>query len=144
MFPSDSRLFPSLSIITELTHPSNMRFMQFRAKDSYSLALSRLEKVIKIQIFLSVCVALVLRVLTEGQKKVFKRLKTCVWRRGKNTLFFQILNAGAHVGVLCFTTLDSALLVVFCLHQWSSNSACQNLEWLATLVLETVTKNCLN
>uniref|UniRef100_A0A4W4FKU4 RCK N-terminal domain-containing protein n=1 Tax=Electrophorus electricus TaxID=8005 RepID=A0A4W4FKU4_ELEEL len=41
-------LFPSLSIITdiitELTHPSNMRFMQFRAKDSYSLALSRLEK----------------------------------------------------------------------------------------------------
>lgn len=39
------RLFPSLSIITELTHPSNMRFMQFRAKDCYSLALSRLEKV---------------------------------------------------------------------------------------------------
>uniref|UniRef100_A0A3B3RND9 Potassium sodium-activated channel subfamily T member 1 n=1 Tax=Paramormyrops kingsleyae TaxID=1676925 RepID=A0A3B3RND9_9TELE len=37
-------LFPSLSIITELTHPSNMRFMQFRAKDCYSLALSRLEK----------------------------------------------------------------------------------------------------
>ncbi|KAJ3603560.1 hypothetical protein NHX12_028305, partial [Muraenolepis orangiensis] len=31
------RLFPSLSIITELTHPSNMRFMQFRAKDCYSL-----------------------------------------------------------------------------------------------------------
>ncbi|KAJ0067970.1 hypothetical protein NL108_014239, partial [Boleophthalmus pectinirostris] len=39
------RLFPSLSIITELTHPSNMRFMQFRAKDCYSLALSRLEKI---------------------------------------------------------------------------------------------------
>lgn len=39
------RLFPSLSITTELTHPSNMRFMQFRAKDSYSLALSKLEKV---------------------------------------------------------------------------------------------------
>uniref|UniRef100_A0A672MZU6 Potassium sodium-activated channel subfamily T member 1 n=1 Tax=Sinocyclocheilus grahami TaxID=75366 RepID=A0A672MZU6_SINGR len=39
-----SRLFPSLSIITELTHPSNMRFMQFRAKDCYSLALSKLEK----------------------------------------------------------------------------------------------------
>nr|XP_020664855.1 potassium channel subfamily T member 1 isoform X7 [Pogona vitticeps] len=38
------KLFPSLSIITELTHPSNMRFMQFRAKDSYSLALSKLEK----------------------------------------------------------------------------------------------------
>lgn len=42
---SRSRLFPSLSIITELTHPSNMRFMQFRAKDCYSLALSKLEKV---------------------------------------------------------------------------------------------------
>ncbi|XP_012510198.1 PREDICTED: potassium channel subfamily T member 1 isoform X1 [Propithecus coquereli] len=38
------RLFPSLRITTELTHPSNMRFMQFRAKDSYSLALSKLEK----------------------------------------------------------------------------------------------------
>ncbi|XP_069465641.1 potassium channel subfamily T member 1 isoform X3 [Ambystoma mexicanum] len=38
------RLFPSLSIITELTHPSNMRFMQFRAKDCYSFALSKLEK----------------------------------------------------------------------------------------------------
>ncbi|XP_061887160.1 potassium channel subfamily T member 1-like isoform X1 [Entelurus aequoreus] len=38
------RLFPSLSIITELTHPSNMRFMQFKAKDCYSLALSKLEK----------------------------------------------------------------------------------------------------
>ncbi|XP_069772372.1 potassium channel subfamily T member 1 [Narcine bancroftii] len=38
------RLFPSLSIVTELTHPSNMRFMQFRAKDCYSLALSKLEK----------------------------------------------------------------------------------------------------
>ncbi|MFT7805025.1 potassium channel subfamily T member 1-like isoform X1 [Arapaima gigas] len=38
------RLFPSLSIITELTHPSNMRFMQFRAKDCYSLALSKLDK----------------------------------------------------------------------------------------------------
>uniref|UniRef100_A0A674D4W0 Potassium sodium-activated channel subfamily T member 2 n=1 Tax=Salmo trutta TaxID=8032 RepID=A0A674D4W0_SALTR len=38
------RLFSSLSIITELTHPANMRFMQFRAKDWYSLALSKLEK----------------------------------------------------------------------------------------------------
>ncbi|XP_067877132.1 potassium channel subfamily T member 2-like [Heterodontus francisci] len=38
------RLFPSLSIITELTHPANMRFMQFKAKDCYSLALSKLEK----------------------------------------------------------------------------------------------------
>uniref|UniRef100_A0A8C9Z5D6 Potassium sodium-activated channel subfamily T member 1 n=1 Tax=Sander lucioperca TaxID=283035 RepID=A0A8C9Z5D6_SANLU len=40
----ETMLFPSLSIITELTHPSNMRFMQFRAKDCYSLALSKLEK----------------------------------------------------------------------------------------------------
>ncbi|XP_072567923.1 potassium channel subfamily T member 2-like isoform X2 [Paramormyrops kingsleyae] len=38
------RLFPALSIITELTHPANMRFMQFKVKDHYSLALSRLEK----------------------------------------------------------------------------------------------------
>ncbi|XP_048846562.1 potassium channel subfamily T member 2 [Brienomyrus brachyistius] len=38
------RLFPALSIITELTHPANMRFMQFRVKDHYSLTLSRLEK----------------------------------------------------------------------------------------------------
>ncbi|XP_026801852.1 potassium channel subfamily T member 2 isoform X1 [Pangasianodon hypophthalmus] len=38
------RLFPALSIITELTHPANMRFMQFRVKDHYSLALSKLEK----------------------------------------------------------------------------------------------------
>ncbi|XP_076828197.1 potassium channel subfamily T member 2 [Brachyhypopomus gauderio] len=38
------RLFSGLSIITELTHPANMRFMQFRAKDCYSLALSKLEK----------------------------------------------------------------------------------------------------
>ncbi|PIK59177.1 putative potassium channel subfamily T member 2-like, partial [Apostichopus japonicus] len=30
------KLFPHVSIITELTHPSNMRFMQFRAKDSYA------------------------------------------------------------------------------------------------------------
>ncbi|XP_067333293.1 potassium channel subfamily T member 2 isoform X2 [Channa argus] len=38
------RLFPGLSIITELTHPANMRFMQFKVKDHYSLALSKLEK----------------------------------------------------------------------------------------------------
>uniref|UniRef100_A0A3Q1EEY9 Potassium channel subfamily T member 2-like n=1 Tax=Acanthochromis polyacanthus TaxID=80966 RepID=A0A3Q1EEY9_9TELE len=37
-------LFPALSIITELTHPANMRFMQFKVKDHYSLALSKLEK----------------------------------------------------------------------------------------------------
>ncbi|RXM31258.1 hypothetical protein EOD39_7174 [Acipenser ruthenus] len=40
----DNPLFSSLSIITELTHPANMRFMQFRAKDCYSLTLSKLEK----------------------------------------------------------------------------------------------------
>uniref|UniRef100_A0A8C6TRC5 RCK N-terminal domain-containing protein n=1 Tax=Neogobius melanostomus TaxID=47308 RepID=A0A8C6TRC5_9GOBI len=38
------RLFPALGIITELTHPANMRFMQFKVKDHYSLALSKLEK----------------------------------------------------------------------------------------------------
>uniref|UniRef100_A0A8B9H643 Potassium channel, subfamily T, member 2 n=1 Tax=Astyanax mexicanus TaxID=7994 RepID=A0A8B9H643_ASTMX len=38
------RLFSSLNIITELTHPANMRFMQFRAKDRYSQGLSKLEK----------------------------------------------------------------------------------------------------
>ncbi|XP_039369976.1 potassium channel subfamily T member 2-like isoform X1 [Mauremys reevesii] len=38
------RLFPGLNIITELTHPANMRFMQFKAKDRYALALSKLEK----------------------------------------------------------------------------------------------------
>uniref|UniRef100_A0A8C6PDK6 Potassium sodium-activated channel subfamily T member 2b n=1 Tax=Nothobranchius furzeri TaxID=105023 RepID=A0A8C6PDK6_NOTFU len=40
----ESILFPALSIITELTHPANMRFMQFKVKDHYSLALSKLEK----------------------------------------------------------------------------------------------------
>lgn len=44
-----SRLFPALSIITELTHPANMRFMQFKVKDHYSLALSKLEKVLQLQ-----------------------------------------------------------------------------------------------
>ncbi|KAG8573974.1 hypothetical protein GDO81_008984 [Engystomops pustulosus] len=39
------RLFPGLNIITELTHPANMRFMQFKAKDKYSVVLSKLEKV---------------------------------------------------------------------------------------------------
>ncbi|XP_073174609.1 potassium channel subfamily T member 2-like isoform X7 [Lepidochelys kempii] len=38
------RLFPGLNIITELTHPANMRFMQFKAKDRHALALSKLEK----------------------------------------------------------------------------------------------------
>ncbi|XP_053573873.1 potassium channel subfamily T member 2-like [Bombina bombina] len=38
------RLFPGLNIITELTHPANMRFMQFKAKDKCSVVLSKLEK----------------------------------------------------------------------------------------------------
>ncbi|XP_074836250.1 potassium channel subfamily T member 2-like [Carettochelys insculpta] len=38
------RLFPSLSIITELTHPANMHFTRFKAKDRCALALSKLEK----------------------------------------------------------------------------------------------------
>ena len=39
------RLFPNANIITELSQASNMRFMQFRAKDHYSLQLSKLERV---------------------------------------------------------------------------------------------------
>jgi len=39
------RLFPGANIITELSQSSNMRFMQFRADDSYALGLSKLEKV---------------------------------------------------------------------------------------------------
>ncbi|XP_070532186.1 potassium channel subfamily T member 2-like isoform X24 [Ptychodera flava] len=38
------KLFPSSTIITELTHPSNMRFMQFRAKDYYALKLAQKQK----------------------------------------------------------------------------------------------------
>ncbi|XP_065124179.1 potassium channel subfamily T member 2 [Paramisgurnus dabryanus] len=38
------RLFSGLKIITELTHPANMRFMQFSAKDCYSRAFSKLQK----------------------------------------------------------------------------------------------------
>ncbi|XP_051556006.1 potassium channel subfamily T member 2 [Myxocyprinus asiaticus] len=38
------RLFSGLNIITELTHSANMRFMQFSAKDCYTLAFSKLEK----------------------------------------------------------------------------------------------------
>ncbi|XP_077986802.1 potassium channel subfamily T member 2-like isoform X2 [Glandiceps talaboti] len=38
------KLFPSTNIITELTHPSNMRFMQFRAKDYYALKLAQKQK----------------------------------------------------------------------------------------------------
>ncbi|XP_067662095.1 potassium channel subfamily T member 2-like [Haliotis asinina] len=38
------RLFPTANIITELSQASNMRFMQFRAKDRYALTISKLEK----------------------------------------------------------------------------------------------------
>ena len=43
-----SRLFPSANIITELSQTSNMRFMQFRANDSYAYTLAKLEKVCEI------------------------------------------------------------------------------------------------
>lgn len=39
------KLFPSVRIITELSQSSNMRFMQFRAHDTYALSLSKMEKV---------------------------------------------------------------------------------------------------
>lgn len=39
------RLFPAANIITELSQATNMRFMQFRADDSYALQLAKLEKV---------------------------------------------------------------------------------------------------
>ena len=38
------RLFPNANIITELSQANNMRFMQFRAKDHYALALSQTPK----------------------------------------------------------------------------------------------------
>lgn len=57
------RLFPGLSIITELTHPANMRFMQFRVKDHYSLALSKLEKV-KVNYYLLMFICAVLYIQT--------------------------------------------------------------------------------
>ncbi|XP_037082349.1 potassium channel subfamily T member 2-like [Pollicipes pollicipes] len=38
------KFFPSIKIITELSQSSNMRFMQFRAQDSYALHLSKIEK----------------------------------------------------------------------------------------------------
>ncbi|XP_076316319.1 potassium channel subfamily T member 2-like isoform X2 [Tachypleus tridentatus] len=38
------KLFPSVRIITELSQSSNMRFMQFRANDTYALHLSKMEK----------------------------------------------------------------------------------------------------
>lgn len=39
------KMFPSVRIITELSQSANMRFMQFRAHDTYALSLSKMEKV---------------------------------------------------------------------------------------------------
>lgn len=39
------RFFPHIRIVMELSQSSNMRFMQFRAHDSYALHLSKMEKV---------------------------------------------------------------------------------------------------
>jgi hypothetical protein len=47
-FSSFGRLFPSANIITELSQTSNMRFMQFRANDSYAYTLAKLEKVTRL------------------------------------------------------------------------------------------------
>lgn len=47
-----SRLFPSANIITELSQTSNMRFMQFRANDSYAYTLAKLEKVCEICVYM--------------------------------------------------------------------------------------------
>ncbi|XP_066945935.1 potassium channel subfamily T member 2 isoform X4 [Macrobrachium rosenbergii] len=38
------KFFPNIKIITELSQSSNMRFMQFRARDTYALHLSKMEK----------------------------------------------------------------------------------------------------
>ncbi|KAF2362944.1 Potassium channel BK alpha subunit [Trinorchestia longiramus] len=38
------KFFPDMKIITELSQSSNMRFMQFRARDAYALHLSKMEK----------------------------------------------------------------------------------------------------
>ncbi|KAK0403559.1 hypothetical protein QR680_016994 [Steinernema hermaphroditum] len=38
------RMFPDLRLVTELTHSSNMRFMQFDASDPYTLQQSKFEK----------------------------------------------------------------------------------------------------
>ncbi|XP_012937020.1 potassium channel subfamily T member 2 [Aplysia californica] len=42
-----SRLFPHVNIITEVNEASNMRFMHFKAKDSYMLKIRKLEKRLK-------------------------------------------------------------------------------------------------
>ncbi|CAG5135350.1 unnamed protein product, partial [Candidula unifasciata] len=44
-----SRLFPHVNIITEVNEASNMRFMHFKAKDTYMLKIHKLEKRLKEQ-----------------------------------------------------------------------------------------------
>uniref|UniRef100_A0A2C9LI84 RCK N-terminal domain-containing protein n=1 Tax=Biomphalaria glabrata TaxID=6526 RepID=A0A2C9LI84_BIOGL len=44
-----SRLFPHVNIITEVNEASNMRFMQFKAKDTYMSQIRKLEKRLKEQ-----------------------------------------------------------------------------------------------
>ncbi|RUS81211.1 hypothetical protein EGW08_011005 [Elysia chlorotica] len=42
-----SRIFPNVNIITEVTEAANMRFMHFKAKDTYMLQIRHLEKNLK-------------------------------------------------------------------------------------------------
>ncbi|GFR99152.1 potassium channel subfamily T member 1 [Elysia marginata] len=42
-----SRMFPHVNIITEVTEAANMRFMHFKAKDTYMLQIRQLEKNLK-------------------------------------------------------------------------------------------------
>lgn len=63
------RFFPHIKIVTELSTSSNMRFMQFRAHDTYALHLSRMEKVSRYSpIFVTVwyIVCLVYMVAVDG------------------------------------------------------------------------------
>lgn len=45
VYSQKHRFFPNIRSITELSQSSNMRFMQFRAQDTYALHLSKMEKV---------------------------------------------------------------------------------------------------
>lgn len=42
------KMFPSVRMITELSHSSNMRFVQFNPNDHYSLEQSKIEKVLQL------------------------------------------------------------------------------------------------
>ncbi|GFO02053.1 potassium channel subfamily t member 1-like protein [Plakobranchus ocellatus] len=48
-----SRMFPHVNIITEVTEASNMRFMHFKAKDTYMLQIRQLEKVQTVEVIIS-------------------------------------------------------------------------------------------